>query len=163
MNIWNIDARQRQKCLTPAVSCYFMSFSDKVSHLLDSIMLLSQIIATMISIVKFERNSLPFTIEDILSGEFSWNMYEITPPCYVMNICMLYRLYFKQNDFLKEELMGYTHANFHQATTFGSLNIAFQVWWLPCNPLRSEWPKTFLGWCIYIVLRYPTDGSWFYT
>ena len=43
-----------------------MSLSDKVSYLLDSIMLLSQIIATMISIVKFERNNLPFTIEDTL-------------------------------------------------------------------------------------------------
>ena len=81
-------------------------------------MLLSQIIATMISIVKFERNNFPYTIEDILKGEFSWNMYEITSPCYVMNICMLYRLYFKQNDLPKEELIGYTHANFHHATTF---------------------------------------------
>ena len=52
MNIWNIEAWQRQKYLTPAVSCYFMSLSDKVSYLLDSIMLVSQIIATMISIVK---------------------------------------------------------------------------------------------------------------
>ena len=53
-NILNIDAWQRQKYLTPAVSCYFMSLSDKVSNLLDSILLLSQIIATMISTVKFE-------------------------------------------------------------------------------------------------------------
>ena len=79
MNIWNIDAWQRQKYLTPAVSCYFVSLSDKVCYLLDSIMLLSQIIATMISTVKFERNNLPFTTEDILKGEFYWNMYEITP------------------------------------------------------------------------------------
>ena len=76
MNIWNIDVWQRQRYLNPAVS-----LSDKVSYLLDSIMLLSQIIATMISTVKFERNNLPFTIEDILIGEFNWNMYEITPPC----------------------------------------------------------------------------------
>ena len=47
-------------------------------------MLLSQIIATMISTAKFERNNLLFTIEDILKGEFNWNMYEITPPCYVI-------------------------------------------------------------------------------
>ena len=79
-----------------------MSFSDKISYLIDSIMLLSQIIATMISTVKFERNNLPFTIEDILKGEFNWNMYEITPPCYVIDLCILYRLYFKQRDFLKE-------------------------------------------------------------
>ena len=147
MNIWNIDAWQKQKYLTSAVSCYFMSLSDKVSYLLDSIMLLSQIIATMISIVKFEKNNLPFPIEDILKGEFNWNMYEITPPCYVINICILYRLYFKQHGFLKEEIIGYTHANFHHATTFGCRNIAFQIWWLPCNPHRSEWPKTF--WAVY--------------
>ena len=60
MNIWSIDAWQRQKYLTSAVACYFMSLSDKVSYLLDSVMLLSQSIATMISTVKFERNNLPF-------------------------------------------------------------------------------------------------------
>ena len=42
--------------------------SDKVSYLFGSIMLLSTIIATMISIVKFERNNLIFTSEDILKG-----------------------------------------------------------------------------------------------
>ena len=86
MNIWNIDAWQRLKYLSPAVPCYFMSFSDKVSYLPDSIMLLSQIIATMISTVKFERNNLPFTIEEILKGAFNWNMYEIRPPCHVINM-----------------------------------------------------------------------------
>ena len=55
-----------------------MSVSDKVSYLLDSIVLLSQIIATIISTVRSERNNLSFTIEDILKGEFNWNMYEIT-------------------------------------------------------------------------------------
>ena len=94
VNIWNIEAWQRQKYLTPAVSCYFMSLSDKVSYLLDGIMLLSQIIGTMLFTVKFKRNNLPFTTEDILKGEFNRNMYEITPPCYVINICILYRLYF---------------------------------------------------------------------
>ena len=122
-----------------------MSLSDKVSYLLDSIMLLSQVNATMISTAKFERNNPPFTIEGILNGDFNWSMHKITPPCYVINICLLYRLYFKQNDFLKEELIGYTHANFVDATTFGCRNISFQIWWLPCNPHRSEWPKTFLG------------------
>ena len=150
MNIWNIDAWQRRTYLTSAVSCYFMSLSDRVSYLLDSIMLLSQIIASMISTVKFERNNFPSTIEDILKGEFYWNMYEITPPCYVINICTLYQLYFKQHGFLKEELIGYTLANFHHATTFSCRNIAFQIWWLPCIPHRSEWPKTFLGRCISI-------------
>ena len=150
MAIWNINAWQRY--LSSAVSCYFMSLSDKVSYLLDSIMLLSQIIATMISTAKFERNKLSFTIEHILKGEFNWNMYEITPPCYVIYICILYRLYFKQHGFRKDELIGYTHANFHYATTFGCRNIAFQIWWLPCNPHRSEWPKTFWGRCIYVAL-----------
>ena len=153
MNIWNIDTWQRQRCLTPAVSCYFMSFSDKVFHLLDSIMLLSQIIATMIATVKFERNNRPFTIEDIVKCEFNWNMYEITLPYYVINICILYRLHFKQHDFLNEVLIGYIHANFHLATTFGCRNIAFQIWWLPCNPHRSEWPKTFFGRCISNPLK----------
>ena len=136
MDIWNIDAWQRQKYLTPAVSCYFMSFSDKISYLLDSIMLLSQIIATMISTVKFERYNLPFTGEDILKGEFKWNIYEITSPCYIINICILYRLYFKELGFLKEELIEYTHANLHHATTFGCRNIAFQIWWL--SLIRTE-------------------------
>ena len=148
MNIWNIEAWQRQKYLTPAGSCYFMSLSDKWSYLLDSIMLLSQIIATMISTVKFKRNNLPFTFENILKGEFNWNIYEITPPCYVMHICILYRLCFRQHGFLKDEFTGYTHANFHHATTFGCRNIASQIWWLSWNPHRSEWPKTFLGRCI---------------
>ena len=69
-----------------------MSLSDKLSYLLDSIMLLSQIIASMISTVKCERNNLPVTIEDILKGEFNWSMYEITPPCYAINVCILFRL-----------------------------------------------------------------------
>ena len=129
MNIWNVDAWQWQRYLTLAVSCYFMSLSDKVSNLLNSIVLLSLITATMISTVKSERNNLPFTIEDILKSEFNWNMYEITPPCYVINIYILYRLYFKQHGFLKEKLIGYIHANFHHATTFGCRNIAFQTWW----------------------------------
>ena len=145
MTIWNIDAWQRQKYISSAVSCYFVSLLDKVSYLLDSIILLSQIIATMISTAKFERNNLPFTIENILKAEINWNMYEITPPCYVINICILYRSYFKQHAFLKEGLIGYTHANFHHATTFRCRNIAFQIWWLPCNPHRSKWPKTFGG------------------
>ena len=81
MNIWNIEAWHRQKCLILVVSCYFMSLSDKVFYLLDSSMLLSQIIATMISTARFERNNLPFTIEGILKGEFNWNIYEITSPC----------------------------------------------------------------------------------
>ena len=151
MTILNIDAWQRQEYLSSAVSCYFMSLSDKESYLPDNIMLLSQIIATMISTVKFERNNLPFTIENILKGEFKWNMSEITQVCYVINICILYTLYFKQHDFLSEELIGYILANVHHATTFGCWNIAFQIWWLPCNPHGSERPKTFLGgvWWIY--------------
>ena len=151
INIWNIEAWQRQKYPTPAVSCYFVSLSDKVSYLLESIMLLSQIIATMISTVKFKRYNLPFTIEDIPEGEFNWNVYEITPPCYVINICILYRLYFKQHGFLKKELIGYTHENFYHATTFGCRNIALQIWWSPCNLHRSEWPKTFFGRCTAVL------------
>ena len=80
MNIWNIGPDKGKKYITWAESCYFMTLSDKFSYLLNSIMLLSQIIATMISTVKFERNNLTFTVEDILKSEFNWNMYEITPP-----------------------------------------------------------------------------------
>ena len=54
-----------------------MSLSDKVSYLLDSIMLLSQIITAMISTAKFERYNLPFTIENILKGEFNWNIMKL--------------------------------------------------------------------------------------
>ena len=79
MTIWNIDAWQRQKYLSLVVSCYFMLLSDRVSYLLDSIMLLSQIIAIMISTATLVRNNLPFTIENILKGEINWNMFESTP------------------------------------------------------------------------------------
>ena len=103
-------------------------------------MLLLQIIATMISTAKLERNNLPFTIENIPKGEFNWNIYEITPPCYVINICILYRLYFKQHDFLKEKVIGYPHANFHHATTFGCRNIAFQIW---------QW--IFIWWYAFVI------------
>ena len=88
MNIWNIVAWQRQKYLTSAESCYFMSLSDKPFYLHDSITLLSQIIATIIPTVKFERNNIPFTIDDIFKGEFNWNMFEITPPSYAINTCI---------------------------------------------------------------------------
>ena len=138
----------RYRRLAKAESCYFIILSDKVSYLLYSIILLSQIIATTISTVKFERNNPSFTIGYILNGEFNWNMYEITPPCHVINICILHRLYHKQPDCVKDELIGYTHANFHHPMTFSCRNIALQIWWLPCEPQRSEWPKTFLGQCI---------------
>ena len=75
-------------------------------------------------------------------------MYEITQLCYVMDICILYRLYLEQNVFFMEELIGCTHANFHNATIFGCRNIAFQIWWFLCNPHRCDWPKTFCGRCI---------------
>ena len=104
MNIWNIDARQRQKHLTSTVLCYFMSHSDRVSYRLDSIIMLSQIIATMISTVKFERNNLPFTIENVLKGEFNWNMHKITPPCYVINICILHDYISNNIVFLRKSL-----------------------------------------------------------
>ena len=126
-----------------------MSLSYKWSYLLDSIMQLSQIISTMISTVEFERNNLSFTIEDFLKGEFNWNMYEITPPCYAINACILYPLCLNNMVFLKEHLVGYTHANFHHATTFGCRNMAFQIWWLPWDTQRSNWPKTFCGQCIF--------------
>ena len=120
-----------------------MSLSVKVTYLLNIIMPLSQIIATMIPTVEFDN--LPFTIQDILKGEINWNLYEITPPCYVIKICILYRLYSKQHAFLKEVILGYTRANFHHATTFGCRNITFQIWWLSCNRHRSEWPKTWVN------------------
>ena len=128
-----------------------MSLLDKLSYLLDSIMLLSRIITTMISTGKCERNNLPFTIEAILKGALNWNMYEISAPSNAINSCILYRLTFKEHGFLREDLIGYIHANFHHATRYVCWNIAFQIWWLPCNPHRSKWPKTFCGQCMYIV------------
>ena len=59
-----------------------MSLSDKVSYLLDSIVLLSLTIATITSTTNSERNNLSFTIEDILKGEFNWNMYTLQTPTY---------------------------------------------------------------------------------
>ena len=169
INIWNIDARQRLKYLTPAVSCYFMSLPDKVTYLLDIIMLLSQTIATMIPTVKFENYNTPFTIEDILKGEFNWNLYEITPPCYVIKICILYRLYFKQHDFLKEEVIVNTHANFHHATGFtfiysivysgadqrkhqSSASLAF-VWWIHRWPVTSPHKRP-VTWNMFHLIPY---------
>ena len=64
MNIWNIDAWPRQKYFSRQSNVFFIIPSDKVSYLFDSIKLLSQIIATMISTVKFERNNPSFTIGD---------------------------------------------------------------------------------------------------
>ena len=206
MNIWNIDVWQRKNYLTSAESCYFMSLSDKLSCLLDSITLLSQITLHW-------RHNEPDGVSnhqprDCLlnclfrcrskktsklratglcaenspgTGEFpaqkasnaenvsiwwrhhalqpsyplsnskeitslsplktflkanSTETYEITPPYYAINTCILHRLCFNKHAFLKEDLIGYTHANFHQ------------IWWLPCNPHRSKWPKTFCGRCI---------------
>ena len=101
-----MDAWQRLKCHSSAKSCYSMSLSDKLSYLLDNIMLSSQIIAAIISTVKCERNSIPFTIEDVLKGEFNRNMYEITPPCYAINKCILHLLCFNSMLCLKRILLN---------------------------------------------------------
>ena len=42
LNIWNIDARQRQTCHIREELCYFMSVSNKLFYLLVSIIPLSQ-------------------------------------------------------------------------------------------------------------------------
>ena len=68
-------------------------------------MLLSQIIATIIYTMKFERNNLPFTNEDIIKGELNWSMYEITPPCYVINACILYDYVLNNTDFFRRILL----------------------------------------------------------
>ena len=49
-------------------------------------------------------------------------MYGITPSYYVIDICILHRLYFKQHGFLKEEVIGYTHANSHHAMPFAEIS-----------------------------------------
>ena len=105
MNIWNIDARQRQKCLTSAESFHFMSLLDKLFYLLDSIMLSSQIIATMISTVKCEMNNLHSTIKEILKCEFNWNRSEITPPCGAINTCILYDYVLTNMVFFRRSLL----------------------------------------------------------
>ena len=153
MNIWNIDAWQRQHYLTLAESCYFVSFSDKLSYLINSYMLLSEITTTMISTVKCKRNSIPFTIEGILKGEFNWNMYEITPPCYAINTYILHWLCFKQRDFLKEDLIGCNHANCRHAT-FGCWNIAFKFGDYQVIHTGASDLKLFVGGVCYTKSRY---------
>ena len=147
MNIWNMDAWPRQKSISR--QSHFISLYFQINYLICLIVLYCyrRSLPPWYQ-VKFERHNLPFTIGNIGKGEWNWNMYEITPPCYVINICILYRLYLKQHGFLKEEHIGYTRANFHHAMTFSCRNIAFQIWWLPCEPRRSEWPKTNFGRCM---------------
>ena len=70
MNIWNIDAWQRQRTWpqqNQVISCHLSAWF---------IMLFSQIIATMISNVEFEVNNFHFTIEDI-KGKFKWKCMEL--------------------------------------------------------------------------------------
>ena len=45
--------------------------------------------------------------------------------------------------------------------TFSCRNIASQIWWLPCGPHRSEWPKTCLG-AVYSSLHQYEQFSCFH-
>ena len=144
MDIWNIDPWPKQKSLpqqSHVISLYF-----QIKYLICLIVLYChrRSLPPLYPLSNLDGNNLPFTIGDIVKGEFNWNMHEIIPPCYEINICILCRLYFKQYEFLKEEISGYTHANFHRAMTFSCRNIAFQILWYLCEPHRREWSKTFL-------------------
>ena len=70
----DIGSLWRQGYVTWTESCCFMSVSNKLSYLLVNSMLLSQISATTIFIVKFERNKIALTNEDNLKCEFNWSM-----------------------------------------------------------------------------------------
>ena len=150
INIWKIDACQRQNYLTPAVSCYFMSLSDKASYLPDSIMLLLQIIATMLSTVKFERSNLPFTTEDIIKGELNWSMHEITPPCYVINICILYRLYFNKMSFFRKSLLDAPMQIFIKLRHLFAEISRFKF--DDCRVIRTGASDRKLFWAVYIYI-----------
>ena len=82
MTIWNIDVWQKQKHFSLAVSCHYMSFSDKVFYWLDSTMFLSQIIAIMIYTAKLEINNFPCTTENILKSE-------LTETCMKLHPCVM--------------------------------------------------------------------------
>ena len=143
---WDIRSQWTFKITTPDRFMLFISLSEK-NYLICSIVFCCY------------RRSLPpwcpltdvkeITSLSKLKTFLKANSTEITPPCYALNTCILYQLCFKQHGFLKGDLIGYTHANFRHATTFGCRNIAFQIWWLPYNPHESKWPKTFCGRCIY--------------
>ena len=92
MDIWNIDARQKQKYLTGAELCHFMSVSITSYHLLISITLLSQNGITKIFTIKFEMNNITFAIKDSCEDHFDWHMNEIAPSDYAMDIRIFHSL-----------------------------------------------------------------------
>ena len=147
---WNVDAQQRQRYHTWAESCYIMSVSNILSHLLVSIMLLLQDRVTITFIVKFKINNIAFTIKDSLEDQSNWNIDWITPLVYVINICLPYRVYFGWHCSLVNDLV----AIFHQPTTFSWRYIAFRISCLSCNSYWSKWPKTCLGdVCVFVKIN----------
>ena len=63
ISIWNVDALQRQSYLSWAKLYYIMSVSNKLSYLLVSIMLLSQVRVTIVFTAKFKIDNMTFTIK----------------------------------------------------------------------------------------------------
>ena len=152
MNIWNIDAWQRQRYLTYAESCFFMSLSDKYLICLIALCCYRISLPPWYPLSDLKEITSPSPLRTFLKEN---SIEEITPPCNAINTCILYRLCFKQHGLLLEDLIGYTHASFHHVATFSCRNIAFHTWWLRCNSLRSKWPKTFCGRCMHIVPTVP--------
>ena len=68
MNIWNLNAQQRQTYHNWVELCYILSVSKKLSYLLATIMLLSQYKITIIFTVHFEMNNIAYTVKDSFEG-----------------------------------------------------------------------------------------------
>ena len=116
-------------------------------------MLLSQYRVTIIFTVKFKIDNIAYTIKGRFEGQSNWNMDQITPLGYAINICTLYRVWFGRKCYLVKDFVAYNQAKCHHPTTFGWRDIAFRIWCLPCNSCWSKWPKTF--WAGVRVTRHP--------
>ena len=158
MNIWNVDAQQRQRYLTWSnhvilcqfqISCYIMSVSNKLSYLLVSIVLLSHDRATIIFTLKVKMNIIAFIIKGSFEGRSNWNMDWITPYDFAIDICIFHYLCFRRHVIFQGILVHILKQNFSiPATTFDWRDIVFRIWCLSCNSHWSKWPKTFCGRCI---------------
>ena len=138
MNIWNVDAQQRQKDPTWTGLCYVMSVSRKLFYLLVSLMLLSQDRVTIILTVKFKINNTAFAIKGSFEGQSIWNFDWIIPLHYAINICILFECVL-DDCYLAKDLLAYNQAKFHHLTTCWR-DIVFRIWCLPSNSYWRKWP-----------------------
>ena len=106
MIIWNMDAWQTQQYLSSAVSCISCHFQIKYLICLIALSYYRRSLPPWYPLPNLKEITSLSPLKTFLKASSNRNMYEVTPPCYVINICILYRLYFKQHGFLKEELIG---------------------------------------------------------